>query len=519
MSDGRRLPDWLVALGLLLLAVGAYCLSAPGRIDSIDGEIRFEVARNWLELGQPILTNPVTAGWGGVLGRDRQIYSPYGAAASVVALPLMATADPAADPLGEYRRFLFAQIGPLLGAALVPLSFLAFVAIGVPRRRAIGWALASGFATLLWPGSTTVLDQIQHAFFAFAALLLADRSRRTGQALPAALGGLAAGILVNYQEPYLLMIPGLALATWGEAATPEDRERRRARLLVFLAAAGIGVALWMKYNALRFGSPFDSGKVGHPSAHPGALGNPVVGLAALLLSPGKSVFLYSPPIILAALGWRRFAAREGSLARAVLAATLPQLLVVSTLSFFHGDWCWGPRYLIPMLPMWGLAMPFAAERRLARRLAPALVGLGLVVQLLGLSLVHERFFFERRLPTFFWYENASFYFRNSALLARPGEILRVWRSGVPPEAAEFSRCFDPRLATSFIRGVDITRAPLNWMRSYRVFWLPRPWPLWIGHLDRTKTPGPLDHPERWEAGLLLVVLAGGGLTAFAARRA
>lgn len=517
MNAGRAAGS-LVALGVFLFVVGAYCLSAPGRIDSIDGEIRFEVARNWLERGAPILTNPVTAGWGGIPGRDRHVVSAYGAAASVVALPLLAAVDPAADPLGEYRRFLFALVGPLLGAALVPLEFFAFLGLGLPRRRALGWALVSGFATLLWPGSTTVLDQIQHAFFAFLALVLADRSRRTGQAFQAALGGLAAGVLVNYQEPYLLMIPGLAMATWGEAASPAERERRRTRLLLFLAAAGVGIALWMNYNALRFGAPFDSGKFGPPSAHPPALGNPIVGLAGLLLSPGKSVFLYSPPLILAVLGWRRFAARERGLARAVLVATVPQFLVVSSLTFFHGDWCWGPRYLIPLLPLWGLAMPFAGEGPLRRRLKPILIGCGVAVQLLGLSLVHERFFFERRLATFFWYGDPGFYFRESALLARPVEILRVARTGVPPEAADFARCFDPRLVGTFLSGIDPERAPHDWMRHYRVFWLPRPWPLWIGHLDRSKTPGPLEHPARWAAGFLLVAAVGGTMAAFAARR-
>ena len=65
---------------------------------------------------------------------------------------------------------------------------------------------------------------------------------------------------------------------------------------MFLFVAGIGLLFYLGFNNFRFGSLLFSGKgVNHPSP----LGNPLVGLPGLLVSPGKSIFLYSPPTVIA----------------------------------------------------------------------------------------------------------------------------------------------------------------------------------------------------------------------------
>ena len=165
------------------------------------------------------------------------------------------------------------------------------------------------------------------------------------------------GIVLLYQEYFLLMIPALALSTldWGamrekplsdgleKAQTRTDsalarlvsgtaREIRvpvalvRAALrgpgkerssclrwLWFLLGVAVGLMACFAYNDLRFGSFFDSGKMRNFSHRHPVWGNPIAGLLTLLISPGKSVFLYSPPLVLGLLGirslWRR---RPGS---------------------------------------------------------------------------------------------------------------------------------------------------------------------------------------------------------------
>ena len=50
----RAAAKWWIASGIFLLVVGVYGLSGPGRIDMVDGQIRFDVTYNWLATGRPI---------------------------------------------------------------------------------------------------------------------------------------------------------------------------------------------------------------------------------------------------------------------------------------------------------------------------------------------------------------------------------------------------------------------------------------------------------------------------------
>ncbi len=41
----------------------------------------------------------------------------------------------------------------------------------------------------------------------------------------------------------------------------------------------------------------------------------------------------------------------------IVALTVLQVGEMSCLAFAGGDWCWGPRYLIPVMPLWAIAFP------------------------------------------------------------------------------------------------------------------------------------------------------------------
>ena len=120
-------------------------------------------------------------------------------------------------------------------------------------------------------------------------------------------GGAALAVLVNFQETYAILFPTLGLATVRPWASPEDRRRSIERFVVFVFVGGLGLLFWAGFNNFRFGSFLFSGKV---RTTPSPFGNPVVGLAGLLVSPGKSIFLYSPPTALALFGLRGLIARD-----------------------------------------------------------------------------------------------------------------------------------------------------------------------------------------------------------------
>jgi hypothetical protein len=475
----------VTALGIALFVAAVYIASAPGRIDIIDGQYRFEVARNMVEdysiqLRDMYLGNAID----GVLGA----YSPYGVSGSLTGVPLIVLADLVGPASMDRRMFFFSFTSGVLGALTAGVLFFFLTELSVAPRPALAWTLVASFATLAFPVATSTFDQTQHGFFILCACLGAYMSARHDSNGWAVVAGAALAFLVNFQITYVILIPTLAVAALAAPSASAAERRRgfeRAALVVFGGAAG--VLIWAGINKFRFDTFV--GGVEMNVRHPPARGNPLIGLPALLVSPGKSLFLYSPPTIAALIGLRGLFKREPRLVQAVAATCLVHLAMVSSLTFYGGDWCWGPRYFVSVLPLIALGFGFLdLTRRSMRVLLPTLVTLGLVVQALALTVDHHRFFYGNSLPTFFWYQQPGYYFSHSALFERPAEVAESLRVGVPREAVEFRPGPYPEFLSYAVFGGwgHPGLAPPAWMRYYQVFWLPRPWPLWLPRVSGAK---------------------------------
>jgi hypothetical protein len=529
-----------IAVGIFLLVLSVYALTSPGRIDIVDGQARFDVAYNWVTEGRPVVTDKLIGPFMSVLGRDGLRYSYFGAPASIFSAPLVWIGIHTSAQGRLTSQFLFSLTSSIFGAGIAPILFLFYLELGVAVRKALGWTMVSSLATLLWPVSNSTFDNAQHAFFALGAVYFGYLSVRRKSQSYALAGGLMAGVLILYQEYFLLVVPALALCTvaWNASASHvEDWIPRLRRLLreawdgpgearsscarYFLFAAGVsaGLVLSLAYNDLRFGSWLHDGKINAASQKNFPLfGNPLAGLLTLLVSPGKSVFLYSPPLILGILGFRELRRRAPQLVAAITLASLILISFISCISFAGGDWCWGPRYLTPLLPLWALGFPFtidfdvyrnsARRNNVRRNLAVGLIGAGLIVQVLALSVETQRFFFERNLEDFFWARDSWFYFENSALVARVGEVASL-NEGLPPTAQLFDSL--PDLPTYCVLGpppfIPRSMAAI-WIRNFKIFFLPRPWPLWMAWLPPALRPVNI---IAWLLGLLGLGGLGAGM--------
>lgn len=128
---------------------------------------------------------------------------------------------------------------------------------------------------------------------------------------------------------------------------------RRLRSLGF-AALGVApfIAIWMAYNAARFGSPTSSGYKVQPFSHPF-----LSGLYGLALSPGRGVFVYVPLILvgIASVPSARGRTRVFGLLAVTLLA-VRRIFYARWWSWYGGD-SWGPRFMIPAMP--AFAIPVA----------------------------------------------------------------------------------------------------------------------------------------------------------------
>jgi hypothetical protein len=495
----------VAALGVGLFVAAVYVAAGPGRIDIIDAQYRFEVAKNIVEDNSIQLRDPfLSDALNGFLGA----YSPYGISGSLTGVPLVALATWVGEPSQDRQQFLFSFTSAILGGATASVLLLFLIQLHVAPSRALVWTLIASFATLAFPVATSTFDQTQHGFFILCAVMFAFMAARRDSFGLAAGAGVCLGFLVNFQPTYAVLFVPVAIAALAPP-TALDAQRKRGfeRGIVVVFAAAMGVLVWMSINNFRFGTLLAGVQMN--ARHPPALGNPLVGLPALLASPGKSIFLYSPPTAIAVFGLVKLMKRERRLGQAVAATCAVYLALISTLTFYGGDWCWGPRYFASILPLIALGYGFVEIRTAAARFAVrAAVIAGLSVQALALSVDHHRFFYSRSLPTFFWYFHPGYYFTHSALFSRPGEIIEVAKSGVPPEAEEFRPGPYSRLLTYAVFGGwghPNLPAPL-WMRHYQVFWLPRPWPLWMRRIPEAQRP-----VDMRTALIIVAVAAGAGL--------
>jgi hypothetical protein len=137
----------------------------------------------------------------------------------------------------------------------------------------------------------------------------------------------------------------------------------------------------------------------------------------------------------------------------------------------------------------------------------ALLAAGLVVQGLGLSVENTRFMFERGLKDFFWAEDSWFYFKHSALFARVGEAASL-KHGLPPTAHQFNTTGGPQFATFVVLGPPPSvprRLSAKWMRQFGVFYLAKPWPIWMWTIKPELRAVNL---EGWLGGLFGIALLG-----------
>jgi hypothetical protein len=292
-------------------------------------------------------------------------------------------------------RAMASHIGPALLGGLTCLLFALLCRdLGVSQLASNLSALGLAFATMVAVYARSSLSEISQvaAFTGFFLWLLRVANRATiGSALAL---GLWAGLLVNTKVIFALALPGAALFA-GWIIYRSHGPQRLLRTLCWTTLAGLpGIVTLLTYNYVRTGSATNTGYALPHQAGPSFSENPLVGFMGFFFSPGKSMFLYSPPLILSLLALPHLLrTRSRRWFWASLLTVGPVVYVNCKLMFWSGDWCWGPRYLLFMVPVTLVPAAFFLERLLTRGAARqrylkgaacgSVFALGIGVQLLG----------------------------------------------------------------------------------------------------------------------------------------
>jgi hypothetical protein len=268
--------------------------------------------------------------------------------------------------------------------------------LGFSARVAVLLTLAFGTATLVWPFSKYSFSEPVTGFFLLLAVHAAVRAVRHDRLAWSALSGLALGLAIGSKATAALAVPAvLVYLAVSEAPALSMRIRRVAPCLCVLALPALALAL---VNAARFGNPLDTG---YNISGLVDFSNPI-GIAGLLVSPSKSLFLYAPVALLGLVGFAPMWKRLPAVAWLFLWLVASHVVFHGVLAIWPGDAGWGPRYLVPIVPFIvlpagaALAWTTGAARRASWAAFGVLFGLGVLVNLGGV-LVDQRVSFVKLL--------------------------------------------------------------------------------------------------------------------------
>ncbi len=356
VAGGRRRPPVLAACASAVLYLSN--LGWLGTADSAAARLLpFAILRHGTLSLDPVAPPRPFPYWVGE--RNGRLWSEYPVAASVLALPVyLPVALGTRTPGGVDAEKLSATV---IAAISVGLLLAALGRLGCPRG-------FSFFATALYAAASSMLSIASQALWqhgpgamALAGMIWALADPKEARRSQAA-AGLFAGLAVAARATNAAVVaPVFAVLLW--------RSPRRA-LWRFAAGALGPIGLVAAYNAYAFGAPWRTGY------------NLVMNLSTewtspqlfeLFLSPARGLLLYTPWVAFSFAGFAL--ARKNGLFLSFAMGAAAGVLVASAWRPWHGGWCYGPRLLTDLMPLFAVGLaPLARVRAPGLRAGIAVAG-------------------------------------------------------------------------------------------------------------------------------------------------
>jgi len=397
----RRAPDLVLAL---LLFWAMFALSFVGYTrtlsDAADEMLYFSLTQSmakWqtITLDQVSTVGPAPEEFG--VGGHR--YTKKAPLASLLGVPLFWLAQ---SPLGRGIGAVDAVLllNELLVALTAAILFLLIRRMGYPPWVALALGVVATLATPLWvygklffAEPTITLTFVITLYAAYAAAT----TRRVGWVVAT---GIAYGLAVAAKYIDLALLAPVPFYLAWTFATSVRQGKERGLLSARALSAAATTLLWFSlgavpvggvligYDLARYGIPFDSGYGAWETFSTPTL----VGVAGLLFSPGKSIFVYTP-LFLVALWWgpafvRRFPAWSGMIGSIIIL----NLVLYGSWYVWWGAWGWGSRFTVPIMPLVALFLAeglTAAHGRVVQILVGALGLLSVGIQVLGVAVHYD----------------------------------------------------------------------------------------------------------------------------------
>jgi hypothetical protein len=407
MTDNT--PPRVLPLAVFLFLFSVYLLTYSPQFHSSDGLAMFATAESLARRGEWDADQIRWMGLGqGIIGEDGHLYIRKGIGVSLLALPLV----------------WLGLITPIWGAATTTLIFNALVtaatgALVLRYLQVLGYAdgvalvagLIFGLATPAWPYAKTFFSDPLAGLCLVVAALALLHFRRSSRSSSAFLTGLALAVAVAARYANAVLIPLYALLLFNYQTSDRKSQATDHKSLIsnltsrdWRAWVAFGAPLVVTaialayYNLARYGNPLNTGYLPEESF------NAIwwQGIAGMLVGPGRGLVLYAPVLLISLAAAPAFFRQHRAEAALAWAIIIVHVLLYGKWFMWHGGYAWGPRFIVPTLSFFVIAMAPAIERAKEpgwwRRGLVVLAGLSVLIQILGLS-VHFELFQTRLLDT------------------------------------------------------------------------------------------------------------------------
>lgn len=364
------------------------------------------------------------------VAKNGKNYSFTGLGFSLAMIPAAALADmvykyysvspPIHFPLeSDWIILLFASFTNVFFASLLGvILFLFFIELKIPKKQAVFLTLISIFTTNLFTFSKHLMPHMMFVAFLILSFYFQKIYFKTKKRRYIMFSGLAFGIVtLTYNLTYLLAIPPYIIYYILLKRKRFDLNYIKTTALdIFYMILGaipfLSIYYWFENlrvsDTIHFASPaaatnFASGVInGLP------ISIFIEGIYGLLLSPGRSVFIYSPLLLIIIFFWYKIKKTIYPELFLFISYTII-LLTFYSMAFFasapgqgaagiwHGESSWGPRYLSPILPLGMIIVAYiftkvSTKIKLLVFLPLALIGLS--VECLGVLMPYQIKFHE-----------------------------------------------------------------------------------------------------------------------------
>jgi hypothetical protein len=368
---------WKAPVAAFVLTLMLYLSTSYGGMDSWDAELYFRLTESIVERHSLVIPEDEQRAGGEFSFSDLRIGQ------SLAAIPLYLLGK----AVNGDTRFFVSLLNPIVTALTVSVVYLFAGVLGYSQAVRIFVALSFAIGSLAWPYSKTFFREPLAALSLLVTALAAClyRSSHRGRWILGAGGAYVLALITRWDSVIAAPL-FLAYVIWPSRLAIVASCRRVARPLLVGALVFVAGALYA------------SGVLGEATvtiARSASLISDGTALRAITVSGSRGIVWYMPVMFLSLLAWPAFWRRSRDESLLFGALIVERILVVAANPFWDGGVCWGPRFLVPIVPFLtlpaGLLLDTQTHRRLKVAVATTVLAVSVLVQIVGVSFHYDRF--------------------------------------------------------------------------------------------------------------------------------